>query len=176
MKKKLFLCLLIIVSILIIKSVYAETYNGEYSIEYLLRNYNVVTLGEKEYNIPTNYMYYMLERGNISNLTNIDGAVLINGDYILSDEEKNGNFGSKAGNIKSYIKGTMSSNITAASQLITDPNYIDFKKLYEAIVVESHILADKTEYYINSPKLEITKPLILYTDNIFSKEFFNMFL
>ena len=164
MKKKLFVCLLIIVSLLITKNVNAETYNGEYSIDYLLRNYNLVTLGGKELNVPNYYSYLVGTSGKAINSTNVDGAVLINGDYILENEAINGDFGTKAGNVKSYIKGNIIGNITTPSQVATDSNYLDFNKMYESILAQSNALADKTEYYINNQKLEISKPGI-YTIN-----------
>ena len=164
MKKRLFVCLLIIISLLITKNVNAETYEGEYSIDYLLRNYNLVTLGGKELNVPNNYSNLVGTSGKAINSTNVDGAVLINGDYILENEAINGDFGTKAGNVKSYIKGNIIGNITTPSQVATDPNYLDFNKMYEAILTQSNALADKTEYYINNQKLEISKPGI-YTIN-----------
>ena len=42
MKKKLFVCLLLVLSLLITKNAYAETYEGEYSVEYLLKNYQMI--------------------------------------------------------------------------------------------------------------------------------------
>ena len=51
MKKSIKIIILIgiiITGLITTKNVYAETYNGEYSIDYLLRNYNVVTLGQKD--------------------------------------------------------------------------------------------------------------------------------
>lgn len=45
MKRKILFIAILIISLLLIPyhSVKAETYNGEHSIEYLLKNYSVVT-------------------------------------------------------------------------------------------------------------------------------------
>ena len=62
----------------------AETYNGEYSIDYLLRNYSIVTLGQKERKMNFDG-YSNLKKGDFLftsfNDANIEGALLINGDF-----------------------------------------------------------------------------------------------
>ncbi|MBQ1551231.1 MAG: choice-of-anchor A family protein [Bacilli bacterium] len=170
MKKKLFVCLLIIVSLLITKNVYAETYDGEYNIEYLLKNYSVVTLGQKEnmtYNWDnrfnkgdlgiTNYYY--------SYTVNIEGATMVSGKAYNLGSFSSLNIGSNAGSIKSFFKGNIGNGVTILSQRTTDPNYIDFKRLYEEVIKESQAIADNTEYYINSAKFEVSKPGIYTVQN-----------
>ena len=173
MKKKLILCLLLIISLIITKNVYAETYDGEYSIEYLLRNYNLVTLGGEDLDLPNsampNYPPPKYTNGRVRNVTDIEGAILINGDFILDNASYRGTIGEKAGNTNSFIKDRLDNNITPATQIITDQNYIDFNKMYKSIIVESQALADKTEYHINNPKLEITKPGIYTIHNTAAK-------
>ena len=93
MKKRLFLCLLIIISLIITKSVYAETYDGEYNVEYLLKNFNVVTLGVRDNSNDVLYDPVNDKKGRVLNITSIDGAILINGDYTST---KNSTFGSQS--------------------------------------------------------------------------------
>ena len=63
------------------KSVYAETFD-EYSIDFLLRNYNAVAIGSKNNNQITEYKKYIqgTNKGDIKNL-NFEGAVLARGNY-----------------------------------------------------------------------------------------------
>ena len=153
MKKKLFLFILILTSFFTMKNAYAETYNGEYSIEYLLRNYNVVTFAQNDYGV---------NQGSINNIKSIEGAILIEGDYTSTQSAV---FGTNTSGIKSFIKGTKGNNVTTSSELITDSNYIDFNRLFTQVMNESITLADKTKYYINSAKIEINKPGIYTIQN-----------
>ena len=154
MKKRLFVLFLFIVSLISIKNVYAETYDGEYSVEYLLKNYSVVTLGIKDNNIPGSDDDFF-KKGNIGDITNIDGAILINGNY---SSKENATFGSKAGNIKSFIKGTKGENVQTNSTVLTNSDYIDFNKMYEKVLLTSENLIDNTQYHLQGINLEVTKP------------------
>ena len=60
--KKGYLLFLSILSLFLIQNVQAETFDGEYSVEYLLKNYNVVTLGNKKYNLQPEVFF----KGNVS--------------------------------------------------------------------------------------------------------------
>ena len=162
MKKRLFVLFLFIVSLISIKNVYAETYDGEYSVEYLLKNYSVVTLGIKDNNIPGSDDDFF-KKGNIGDITNIEGAILINGNY---SSEENATFGSKAGNIKSFIKGTKGENIQTNSTVLTNSDYIDFNKMYEKVLLTSENLIDNTQYHLQGTNLEVTKPGIYTVDNV----------
>ena len=159
MKKKLIF--LLILSLFITINVQAETYDGEYSLDYLLRNYSLVTLGQGDTNFPERYGIG-ISKGNFYDIHNIEGAVLVNGDYYT-----NGNsfIGTNAGTIKSVITGTKGDNITAVSGLITDSNYIDFKKMYTEVMGESQAIADNTEYHMNGANLEVSKPGIYTIHN-----------
>ena len=157
-------------------NVYAESFDGEYSIDYLLRNYNVVTLGIKDIpNAPykSGYsgsgfsgsgvtQYTTFNKGEINSLTDIEGAVLVNGNYTSVNDSS---FGRSAGDVKSYIKGTKGNNVTALSSLVTDANYIDFEKLYKNVLNESRQLIDMPQSHINSANLEISEPGIYTIDN-----------
>ena len=165
--KKVYLLFLSILSLFLIQNVYAETYDGEYSIEYLLKNYNVVTLGNKKYNLPPEVFFKgnvssFNEKGIVKDIYSIAGPVLVNGNYTSLE---NSSFGNLSNNIKSYISGTKGNNITTSSQLVIDPNYIDFNKLYLQVMNTSQALADNTEYHINDAKLEISKPGIYTIHN-----------
>ena len=161
--KKVYLLFLSILSLFLIQNVYAETYDGEYSIEYLLKNYNVVTLGEKatyEGNGTDNYgntyrqgdLYY---NEGYSNAT-INGAVLVSGNVNKANYDSNDTstliVSSNSETIKSYIKGTIGSRVEVSNH-ITDSNYLDFNKMYEEVMKESQAIADKTQYYINNKNL-----------------------
>ena len=166
MKSKKLISLLLIIglivgSLLTTNSVQAEDSNEKYSIEYLLKNYNVVALGHDDIiDINNNESNY--KKGEIKDFTNITGAVLVNGDYT---SEGNSTFGLDAGEIKSFIKGTRGNNVNTTSQLVTDSNYIDFNKLYANVMSESQAIADNSEYNINSAQIEISKPGIYTIDN-----------
>ena len=159
--KKIISFLLMIFAFLTI-NVKAETFDGEYSIDYLLRNYSVVTLGQKDINLPNidsslgyGYHFQNMNKGDLSNSTNIEGAILINGNYT---SRTNSLFGTNAGQIKSFIKGSKGDNVSTTSTLVTDSNYLDFEKLYNKVTIESQELANKSTNDINSAKIEITKP------------------
>ncbi|MBQ1551892.1 MAG: choice-of-anchor A family protein [Bacilli bacterium] len=173
MKKKLFLCLLIIISLLITKNVQAETYNGEYSIEYLLKNYNVVTLGQKDiytggsidafgHNYKTGDLYYNSQYYN----STINGSILVSGNVYranYTDSQLFLTINSNQG-IKSYIKGSIGNDVVVTSQA-TDSNYLDFNKMYLEIMKESQTIADNTDHFINSKNLEVSAPGIYTIQN-----------
>ena len=84
MKRKIIILFMVAVSFVMAKNVYAEQFNGEYSIDYLLRNYNAVTFNNKSYNVPTVYYYTMnnYSEGSVYDIQYVEGAVLISGNYI----------------------------------------------------------------------------------------------
>ncbi len=159
---KLLFCLIVLVSVFTITGVKAETFDGEYSTEYLLRNYNAVTLGATEsiniytYSPPGELNFR--ERYNYDH--SIDGAVLVNGDF--SGE---GRFGEYSDGIKSYISGIKGGDITAPDNLVTDDDYIDFNKLYLNVLNESKQLVKKAKAHIHSANFEISSPGIYTVDN-----------
>ena len=67
--KKIFSLLLIVIGITLYFMpsyvVKAETYNGEYSIDYLLRNYTIVTLGQKDGIEFTDYYGNTFKKGDV---------------------------------------------------------------------------------------------------------------
>ena len=162
---------LIVGNILTTNNVQAEDSNEKYSIEYLLRNYNAVTLGQKTNNnidYFNNNNFSIAEKGNIEDVSNIEGAVLVQGNYTSSNDA---NFGSKAGSTKSFIKGTKGDNVTTTSSLSTDSNFVDFEKMYVQIVNEQQMLIDKTKEHIMGPNLEITSPGVYTINNLALQEY-----
>ena len=118
MKKKILLFLFImIMSIFCITNTYAyDKYDGEYNIEYLLRNYNVVTFGiNNEHYLASQgdenvYRVYSWRSGSgdIDNIFDIGGPVLIEGDYKGSGTFEN-EYAQKTNGVSSYIKGKIDS-------------------------------------------------------------------
>ena len=86
MKKKIVISLVLLVAITVciinIGKVEAEESNEKYSIDYLLKHYNAVTLGTKNNNILTEYQQKIqgTNKGDIKNL-NVEGPVLARGEY-----------------------------------------------------------------------------------------------
>ena len=165
MKRKMILLFIIVITFVMVKDVYAEKFNGEYSIDYLLRNYSAVTFNNKKYNIPSS-VYYTLNNyseGSVYNLHNAEGAVLISGNYISDSPAQ---FDTAGGNVKSYIGGGVQ-NVQSANEFnfVTEPEYVDFDKLYINVVNESQKLAESSEYNINDSKVEISKPGIYSVNN-----------
>ena len=118
-----FSVLLFVISITGVK---AETYDGEYSTEYLLRNYNLVTLG---YNYDGsdidgigNIDFYEVDYYN-GHDRRIEGDVLVNGSITGTGE-----FGDDSDSVISYVKGEISSDIITPANLVRDNNYVDFIK------------------------------------------------
>ncbi len=176
MKRKLIFITLLIISLLLIPyhSVKAETYNGEYSIEYLLKNYSVVTLGQRESYGGTDHDIYgnAFGKGDLYSIdyhrsATINGAVLISGNVIKAnryDTSTSLTIGSNSGSNRSYINGNIGNRVEVSNQ-INDSNYLDFNKMYEEIMKESQSIADNTKYYINNKKLEVSSPGIYTIQN-----------
>jgi len=132
-KKVLSMIVLLVLAVttyfLPINTVKAEINNGDYSIEYLLKNYSVITMGKKTVRYPTTSYYSFsqdLKNGGINN-SSVEGAVLVKGDYTSNIPVS---FGRQAGNVKSFIKGNKGSNVTANSQMESASNSVDFDKMY----------------------------------------------
>ena len=173
MRRKILVIFTIFCIGLLPKTIFAETYDGEYSIDYLLRNYSLVTLGNQNINQYPTLNYYSNSANNIGDMsfenmnnTQIEGAVLINGNLNNTYTYNNPQtiVGTQAGNTKSFIKGGLSNNVNINSPLVTNINYIDFNKLYENVTIESQLLAESSTHNINSSKIEISSPGI-YTIN-----------
>ena len=159
-------------------------YDGDYTIEYLLKNYNLVTLGTKlryNYSIMDNTEY---NQGSVTNVFDIGGPVLIRGNYTGNSKYDN-EFAQKTNCIPSYIQGKMGTNINPGSiesaelsniyvgsqnvlqqddgtyklkgsnnefkyPIIKSDDYLDFDKLYAAIVNEQKNIDRGTMIFNNS--------------------------
>ena len=181
MRKKSLILITILCIGLLPRITLAETYDGEYSLEYLLRNYGIVTLGQKDIKTETiDPSFRNINKGDVTlnkylydsipKTDTVEDAVLINGNI---SSNTNVILGSDAGTVKSFIKGTKENNITVSSDLVTDPNYIDFGKMYQNVMNDSMALIDNTEYHINKPKLEVSKPGIYTIHNIANNVYYD---
>ena len=128
MKKKIVISLVLLVAITIciinIGKVEAEESNEKYSIDYLLRNYNAVTFGTKDNNIPSEYkgLFSNIQKGDIKN-ANIEGPVLAKGEY-ANKENNNVNYDelySQVMNESQSLVEQTEININNESMLITKP-------------------------------------------------------
>ena len=169
-KKSLFLIILLAITVGLVTPVKAETYDGEYSIDYLLKNYSVVTLGQKDpYDKLSNYLGNPFRKGDFyytryDNDGTVNGAVLVSGNIYRENNSDKSFSLTVNSNTKSYIKGTIGDKVQVSSR-VTDSNYLDFSKMYEEVMKESQAIADNTKYYINNKKMEITTPGIYTIQN-----------
>ena len=119
MKKRIMIFLLIFISILTI-DVYAETYSGDYSIEEMLQNYNLITFGKKDLDsrmpstIPSCYSGSCDFNKGDANLFHINSKFLINGKLRVGRiDSKGGETGLKSYmNSLSYMNGTQYGYVT----------------------------------------------------------------
>ena len=160
MKKlsKILLIIFLIIPILIYAEEVNTTYQGEYSLDYLLRNSNAVTFNKMD-NPTYDFMEeYGFQKGNVN--FNIEGPVLINGAYYNDTYSDEGLIYSikNPKNVVSHINGTTKDYVQTNSKVSTNKNFIDYEKLYKQILSESQTLVEKTEYHINSKEIFINKP------------------
>ena len=162
-KRILYLLLLFMLAPTVFAQNVEGTYKGDYSIEYLIKNYNVVTFGQKDNNL-SDYLKSLVKasKGSIKDVTNIEGPILVNGDYTSSDDAT---YGTKDSSYESYIKGNVGNNVTTTAKRVTTSNYVDFKKMYQQVINEQQKLVDDTEYKINDYQIKIDKPGIYTITN-----------
>lgn len=165
MKRKKILTIILAVLLIFPSIIHAQDvkskYSGTFAIDYLIRNYNVITFGQTD-----NNQLDLIEKNNIKitkgsvNLP-IDGPVLINGDYkndaIPSSSEIKYSTTSTA-TATSHISGTRGENVKTTSKTAVNKDFIDYSKLHQKVLAESHYLASITEYHINSMHMNIDKP------------------
>jgi len=140
-----------------------EYYKGDYSIDYLSRNYNVITFGQKNNNLESSLKANAIKAGNVKNVSNIGGAILINGD--ISTNTEKGTFGNSSNNVGSFIKGNIGQSYSTESKVINNDNYVNFGEMYAQVVNEQKKLVEQTEYSINNESVEITNPGIYMLSN-----------
>jgi len=147
-----------------INLVKAEVNNGNYSLEYLLKNYGVITFGKQnnDLSLIRNGNIPIFNKGSIYDL-NVEGAVLVNGNY-TADSNYSVTFGNNAGGVQSFIKGNKAGNVNTSSTISTDTNYVDFDNMYLKVLIEQRKLLENTSKNIVGPGLTITSPGV-YTIN-----------
>lgn len=160
MKRKILLfifTLILVISGITSISAY-DKYDGDYTIEYLLRNYNVVTFGTKD-----RYNYSLMPdidktKGSVSNVFDIGGPVLIRGNYTGSTNLKWDNeFAQKTNCIPSYIKGKIGDKIKAGS--------IESAELSNIYVGSSNKVTSNDEYYtVNNDTYKYKYPVKVSDD------------
>ncbi len=140
-------------------------YNGNYSIDYLSRNYSLIALGTKTNNHESHNksIIYSTKKGDVKDITNVEGPVLVRGNYTVSKDK--GTLAYKNRNLVSFIKGNLGKNIKVDSNITNNSNYVDFDKMHAQITNEQKILVDKTEYKINEQNILIKKPGIYMINN-----------
>ena len=130
----------------------------------MIKNYNVVTFGQKDNNLPSNFKPAIsASKGSINDVVNIEGPILVNGDY--TSKNNDAIYGAKDDSYESYIKGNVGNNVTTPAKRVTTSNYVDFKKMYQQIINEQQKLVDDTEYTINKDQIIIDKPGIYTITN-----------
>ena len=147
--------------------VYAQdvegTYKGDYSIEYLTKNYNLVTFGQKDNNLPNNLKSTIIgTKGSLSNFSNIEGPILINGDFTSTN---GATYGTKDTSYESFIKGNVGSNVTTPAKRITNSDYVNFEEMYQQVINEQQKLVENSQYNINNSYIEIPQPGIYTLNN-----------
>lgn len=160
MKRKILLFIFTLILVLTgIASINAyDKYDGDYTLEYLLRNYNVVTFGTKE-----RYNYSIFDnidktKGSVTNVFDIGGPVLIRGNYTGSTNLKWDNeFAQKTNCIPSYIKGKIGDKIKAGS--------IESAELSNIYVGSSNKVTNNDGYYtVNNDTYKYKYPVKVSDD------------
>jgi hypothetical protein len=133
-----------------------DKYDGDYTIEYLLRNYSVVTLGTKpryDYSVMNNSE---TEPGSVTNVFDIGGPVLIRGNYTGNSKYDN-EFAQKTNCIPSYIQGKIGTNINLGS--------IESAEISNIYVGSSNVLKnDDGTYSLKNSSNEFNYPIIKSDD------------
>lgn len=109
------------VSAIEITDITEDTYNGEYNIESLLRNYNVVTLGTKKPNVNATKYKDGEPYGVLSDCIHIVGPMLIEGNLENSNPYGQLYHSQYVNGISSYIKGIIKTNGNATNKDDTFP-------------------------------------------------------
>ena len=139
-------------------------YKGDYSIEYLIKNFNLITFGVNNNNLESNYKSKIASQsGNVEDVSTIEGPVLIQNNLTTTAEK--GTFATRNRNDESFIKGTIGTNYSTTSKVISNNDYVDFDKMYAQVVNEQQLLVDKTEHHINKETIEIKEPGIYMINN-----------
>ena len=147
MRRKILLFIFIIMLTLtgIVNVSAKDEYEGELTIEYLLRNYNVVTLGTRD-----KYQYSAVNdktgvKGSVTNVYDIGGPVLIRGNYTGTETLEN-EFAQKTNGIPSYISGYLGQNVRSGSKESADISNIYVGNNNTVYKSENVYVVNKTKY------------------------------
>ena len=182
--------LMIITLLLITKNVYADDYpddiyEGDYSIEDMLKNYNVVTFGKQGYN--PNVQYQMYSGQGTLQLYHSNGNVLVNGDVGSMERLDRASLSYVNGSIRIPIKSGYGTIYSSSSQIgfcytypncynqysynaryTTVGNYINFDRLYENILEQQKKIKKGKKIETNDNTLHLSIGGEYYIDDISS--------
>ena len=190
-KNKIIIMFLLIVSLSFITvNVYADDYpddiyDGDYSIEDMLKKYNVVTFGKQGYN--PNVQYQMYSGQGTLQLYHSNGNILVNGDVGSMERLDSASLSYVNGSIRIPIKngyGTIYSSSSQISFCYTYPNcynqyshyanyttvgnYINFDRLYENILEQQKKIKKGKIIETNDNTLHLSIGGEYYIDDISS--------
>ena len=174
--------LILILVFFIASNVYADDYpddiyDGDYSIEDMLKNYNVVTFGKQGYN--PNIQYQMYSGPGSLNLYHSNGNILING-AVSNMNRLDGNSSAKSyitgsirncianGSIKIYSNLSQRCYCSNNQNLTTIGNYINFDRLYENVLEQQKKIKKGKKIETNDDTLHLSIGGEYYIDDISS--------
>lgn len=182
--------LILILVFFIASNVYADDYpddiyDGDYSIEDMLKNYNVVTFGKQGYN--PNVQYQMYSGQGTLQLYHSNGNVLVNGDVGSMERLDSTNLSYVNGSIRIPIKHGYGKIYSSSSQIgfcssypkcynqysynasyTTVGNYINFDRLYENILEQQKKIKKGKKIETNDDTLHLSIGGEYYIDDISS--------
>ena len=155
MKKYLFL---FITLLFIPIGVFADTYSfpGDYSVESLTRNFNLITFG-----LHDNHRNDWVNKGDLYNIQYTGGPVLVNGNVSGEQEIELARMDT---NYVSYISGEMGDNVYTDANIATNQDFVDFEEMYVHVVNEQKLFLEKATP-INNDSITISSPGIYTIQN-----------
>ena len=170
-KNKIIIIFLLIVSLSFITvNVYADDYSddiydGDYSIEDMLNNYNVITFGKKDLDshmLDSDMIQNNFSKGN-ARIFHINSNFLVNGKLSFARTDFNSSNSNVSSFSRNYVSGyeimcgypkqespsilsgcnrresnTVYTDIQNNSNYVTTGNYINFDRLYDSIITEQN--------------------------------------
>lgn len=158
--KKFKLFLFLFCSCLISPVLASDKYDGQYSIDYLLRNYNIVTFGTRDNRFSSNESIFFgtSTRGSVNYAFDTGGPVLIRGDYVTSSDLLWDNeFAQKTNGVPSYIKGRIGERTKVGSI-----ESADISNIY--VGSSNSVSLDDGFYTINNETLNYKYPVTVSDD------------
>jgi len=140
-------------------------YKGDYSIDYLIKNYNLVTFGinNNTLNSIDRQKIEGTKKGDLVSTKTIQGPILVAGDFTSRHSEPT--FATRNATDISFIKGNLGTNIKTPSQVATNKDYVSFDKMYAQVVNEQKKLVEKTNKKLITSNINITIPGIYMINN-----------